>query len=182
MERCQVICHSSILSPGLLHIPQSCLPLPSPSPCRAAPQGKVLAKVAAGMPPGTAEKPGKRSWHHRGEGWDAQSSTGTPDRVMELLQWWEHGGIWPQMEMGAALTAFWKIHGTRQSTGRFPQSVCIHPWKLERFSLRPFTSPPNHKQASKELWALCCPPREAFLEPFHSSPPQPRLIHLLRGP
>lgn len=126
LEGCQVICCSSILSPGLLHIPQNCLPLPSPSPCRAAPQGNVLAKAAAVIHQALQTNMGRD-----------RGTTGTGGRMPKVslgcqtTSWkgcrGDHSGVWPQMERRAALTIFWKLHGTRQSTGRFLRSVCIDP-------------------------------------------------------
>lgn len=85
---------------------------------------KGVGKGGGWDPPGTAEKPGKRSWHHRDGGRDAQSPTGMPDQVMEWL--WgggDRGGVWPQMETGAALTMFGSCMGQGKAQGGFP-SLC----------------------------------------------------------
>lgn len=134
---------------------------------------KGVGKGGGWDPPGTAEKPEKRSWHHRDGGRDAQSPTGMPAQVMEWLwggrPWW---GLASDGD-GSCTDHFWELHGTRQGTRRFPQSTSIPENRRGFLSvhLLPLPTTREHPRSTRP---------SAVLHGEHSWSPSTHL-HLSRG-
>lgn len=172
LERCQVICRGSILSPGPLCIPESCLPLPSP--CRAAPQGKVLAKVAAGIHQALQRNLGRDRGTTGMGGRMPKVPLGCQPRSWNGCGGGDRGGVWPQMETGAALTIFGSCMGQGKAQGGFPSLCASIPENRRGFlsvHLLPLPTTREHPRSTRP---------SAVLHGEHSWSPSTHL-HLSRG-